>query len=226
MHGRSLLLVAWVAYLPAARPALGQARPASAGSQWGFGVRGGAGPGTGQYGDLRRDYEHHYTGAVGSLLATRYFAGPRVSLGLEATIESQSIHVNYQQARPYPVYHPQTLNQWRLFVPLYLRTASPASWLHLLVGGGPTFALGQPGADAAYYPRTVEYTCVLGLEVRLLPWHRYETTLGLRAHAPLTPSYAYGFPPGSSLKNEEQADVFTKWFGFTLGTTLYPAARR
>ncbi|MFC7667071.1 hypothetical protein ACFQT0_06290 [Hymenobacter humi] len=59
-----------------------------------------------------------------------------------------------------------------------------------------------------------------------MPWHRYETTLGIRVHAPLTASYAYGFPPGTVTKNEDRKDVFTHWFGFTLGTTLYPAATR
>ena len=168
---------------------------------------------------------------MGGLLVTRYFAGPKASLGLEALVENQSVHVDFQQALPYPNYRPLTLTQWRLFVPLYLRTGPPAGRVHLLAGAGPTFLLGHPDPDAAYYPHRAEFTGLLGVEVRLMPWHRYETTLGLRVHVPLTPTYAYGYPDaytnqGTYVTYEARRGGFARWFGFTLGTTLYPAASR
>lgn len=116
-------------------------------------------------------------------------------------------------------------------MPLYLRTGPPAGRVHLLAGAGPTFLLGHPDPDAAYYPHRAEFTGLLGVEVRLMPWHRYETTLGLRVHVPLTPTYAYGYPDaytnqGTYVTYEARRDGFARWFGFTLGTTLYPAASR
>lgn len=208
-----------------------QASSSTPASQWGWGIRVGVGPGSSPYGDSRRDYRHSYNGAVGGLHVTRYFAGPKASLGLEALVENESVRVDFQQATPYPNYRPLTLAQWRLFVPLYLRTGSPANRLHLLAGAGPTLQLGRSDTDAAYYPRRAELTGLLGIEVRLTPWHRYETTLGLRVHVPLTPSYAYGYPDGYTNQgvyviHEFQRDGYTHWFGFTLGTTLYPAAGR
>ena len=217
------------AKLLAAGSASAQAPASAPASQWGWGIRIGVGPGSTPYGDSRRDYRQTYTGAVGGLLATRYVAGLKASLGLEALAENQSVHLDFQQATPYPNYRPLTLAQWRLFVPLYLRTGTPANRLHLLAGAGPTLPLGPSDSDAAYYPRRAELTGLLGVEVRLTPWHRYETTLGLRVHIPLTPSYAYGYPDGYtnqgvSVTYEARRDGFTHWFGFTLGTTFYPAA--
>ena len=215
--------------LLAAGHASAQASATAPASQWGWGIRIGIGPGSTPYGDSRHDYRQTYTGAVGGLLATRYFAGPKASLGLETLVENQTVRVDFQQATPYPSYRPLTLAQWRLFVPLYLRIGTPANRLHLLAGAGPTLRLGRSDTDAAYYPRRAELTGLLGIEVRLTPWHRYETTLGLRVHVPLTPSYAYGYPEaytnqGVYVVHEVRRDGFTRWFGFTLGTTLYPAA--
>lgn len=217
--------------LLAAGRACAQASGSTPASQWGWGIRAGVGPGSGPYGDSRRDYRQTYTGAVAGLLVTRYLAGPSASLGLETLVENQSVRVDFQQAALYPSYRPLTLTQWRLFVPLYVRTGTPANRVHLLAGAGPTLRLSHPNTDAAYYPRQAELTGLLGLEVRLLPWHRYETTLGLRFHIPLTPSYAYGYPDaytsqGVYVIHEVQRDGFAQWFGFTLGTTLYPAAGR
>ena len=70
---------------------------------------------------------------------------------------------------------------------------------------------------------------MLSVGVRLTPWHRYETTLGLRVHVPLTTSYAYGYPDGFTnqrvyVMHEIRRDEFARWFGFTLGITIYPAA--
>ena len=197
-------------------------------SQWGWGIRVGVGPGSSRYGNSRGDYSNNFTGAVGGLHASRYQTGLRASLGLEALVANQSVRVDFQQAAPYPAFRPQTLTQWRLFVPVYLRTGAPTSRAHLLVGAGPTFRLGSPVSNAAYYPRPAELTLLLGAEVRLLPWHRYETTLGLRFHAPLTPSYEYGYPSayaaqGTNVTVESRKQGFTRWFGLVLATTFYPA---
>ncbi|GAA3981311.1 hypothetical protein [Hymenobacter antarcticus] len=215
--------------LLAASSAGAQAPTSAPASQWGWGIRIGVGPGSTPYGNGRHDYRQTYTGAMASLLATRYFAGPKASLALEALAENQSVRVDYQQSSPSPNFRPQTLTQWRLFVPICLRTGAPNSRAHLLVGAGPTLRLGSPTSDAAYYPRRAELTLLLGAEVRLLPWHRYETTLGLRVHAPLTPSYDYGYPvaytnQGTYLEAENRREGFTRWFGLVLATTIYPAA--
>ena len=119
---RLLALFFVSAGLLAAGSADAQAPTSAPTSQWGGGIPIGIGPGPNPYGDSRRDFRQSYTGAVGGLLVTRYFAGPKASLGLEALVENQSVHVNFQQALPYPNYRSLTLTQWRLFVPLYLRT--------------------------------------------------------------------------------------------------------
>ena len=226
---RLIALFFVLARLLAAGPAGAQVSVSAPASQWGWGIRLGVSPGSSPYGDSRHDNRQTYTGAVGGLLVTRYFAGPKASLVLEALVENQSVRVNFQQAAPYPNYRPLTLAQWRPFVPLYLRIGTPANRVHLVAGAGPTLPLGRSDTDAAYYPRQAELTGLLGIEVRLLPWYRYETTLGLRVHVPLTPSYAYGYPDaytnqGVYVVHEVQRDGFTHWFGFMLGTTLYPAA--
>ncbi|MCC3151870.1 hypothetical protein Q3A66_00405 [Hymenobacter sp. BT770] len=203
-------------------------------SQWGWSIRVGLGAATSQHGDYRREYSEVAAGPLVGVGATRYFAGPLVSLAAEALLTRCAVVVDFrQQDITAYTYHPaQTLHQWRLFTPVYVRTSSPAKGLHLLVGAGPTFALGHSGHDAAYYPRPVELTGMVGLEVRVLPWHRYETTLGLRVHAPLTPSYAYGYlgiynnPSGGVTTHEARHDVYSRWLGVTLATTLYPAATR
>ena len=202
-------------------------------SQWGWGIHAGLGQATSQHGNARREYDEIAAAPMVGLVATRYFAGPLVSLGVEALLTRTGITVDYRQsAASPPEYFPQALHQWRLFTPIYLRTSSPAKGLHLLAGAGPTFAFGHPGDNAAYYARPAEFTGMVGLEVRVLPWHRYETTLGIRLHAPLTPSYAYGYPDsytapgGTAVARESRKDVFSHWMGFTLSTTLYPATGR
>ena len=203
-------------------------------SQWGWGLRVGVGPATSQHGDTRHEYNEVSAAPAMSLVATRYFAGPMIRLDVEALLTNTDIVVDYQRAATsFPEYHQQTLQQWRLFTPIYIRTSSPAKGLHLLVGAGPTFTLSHPSGNAAYYARPVELTGMVGVEVRVLPWHRYETTLGVRVHAPLTPSYAYGFPDsynspagGARVTYESRRDVFSRWIGFTLSTTFYPAAGR
>ena len=169
-------------------------------------------------------------------MATRYFAGPTVSLGAEALLTRTAITVDYQTqdiATAGAAYHPpQKVQQWRLFTPIFIRSSSPAKRLHLLAGAGPTFALGRPGDDAAYYARPAELTGLVGVEVRVLPWRRYETTLGIRLLAPLTPSYSYGYPTtysnptGTLVTSEFRKDVRSRWIGFTLSTMLYPTASR
>lgn len=190
---RDALITATLALLVAGTTH-GQTTPPGLASQWDWGVRVGLDQGAGQYGNSRRESDFAYLSATGGLLATRYFAGPRASLSLEALAGRQTIEVSYRQAAPYPTYAPQMLHQWRLFIPWYLRTGTPASRLHLLVGTGPTLRLGAPDSEAAYYARPAELTLLLGAEVRLAPFHRYETTYSLRAHLPLTSSYAYGYP--------------------------------
>ena len=201
-------------------------------SQWGWGLRAGLGQATSQHGSARREYDETSATPMVGLVATRYFAGPLASLGIEALLTRTDIVVEYRKqdiAAPGFAYHPpQTLYQWRLFTPIYIRTSSPAKVLHLLAGAGPTFALGHPGDDAAYYARPAELTGMVGVEVRVLPWHCYEATLGIRVHAPLTPSYSYGVPDsytasgGTSVAYEAHKNVFSRWIGFTLSTTLYP----
>ena len=98
-------------------------------------------------------------------------------------------------------------------------------------GAGPTIQLDRPNANAAYCPRQAELTGLLSVGVRLTPWHRYETTLGLRVHVPLTTSYAYCYPDGCTnqrvyVMHEIRRDEFARWFGFTLGITTYPAASK
>jgi len=219
--------------LLAGGPALAQTAAAAPVSQWGWGLRAGLGQATSQHGDARHEYDEISAAPVVGFVATRYFAGPLVSLGIEALLSRSALVVDSRQTATVPKYDPLTLHQWRLFTPLYIRTSSPAKGLHLLAGAGPTFALGHPGNDAAYYTPPVELTGMLGLEVRVLPWHRYETTFGIRLHAPLTPSYAYGFhdsytkPGGTTVvAYEARKEVYSRWLGVTLSTTLYPAAGR
>ena len=225
-----LLLLAALGLLAGHR-ATAQTIPAAPVSQWGWGIRAGLGQATSQHGNARREYDETSATPVLGLVATCYCAGPLVSLGIEALLTRTDIVVDFRQAAPFPDYYRQTLHQWRLFSPLYVRTSSPAKRLHLLAGAGPTFALGHPGDQAAYYARLAELTGLVGLEVRVLPWHRYETTLGVRVHAPITPSYSYGVPDsytaagGSSVDREYRKDVFSHWLGFTLSTTLYPTGR-
>lgn len=229
---RSVLPTLWSALLLNAGPALAQSATPALASQWGWGARVGLGFASGQYRDgSGRANDFSNNGFLGGLAATRYLTGPRVSLGLEAVVENPSIYVGFRQGAPSPTYSPQTLAQWRLFVPLFLRTGTPANRLHLLAGGGPTFRLGHPDSDAAYYSQPAEITLVVGAEVRLAPWHRYETTIGFRLHTPITPSYAYGYPQaytnqGSYVAHEARQDVYSRWIGFTFGTMLYPAASR
>ncbi|GAB3657012.1 hypothetical protein GCM10027594_29210 [Hymenobacter agri] len=228
---RHLLLTALgllASYTAAAQSPVGA--PAS---QWGWGIRVGLGQATSQHGNTRREYNETSASPVIGIMATRYFAGPLVSLGAEALLTTSSLVVDFRQsATAGSVYQPQTLHQGRLFMPFYVRTSSPARGLHLLAGAGPDFALGRPGDDAAYYVRPVSLTGLAGLEVRVLPWHRYETTLGIRLQVPLTPSYAYGAPDsyvgpgGATVTHEARKDVYSRWLGFTLSTTLYPAAAR
>lgn len=214
-----------------ARLASAQAPAPPLASQWGWGIRAGIGQGSGQYrnGSGQDNITHPIEGLFG-LLATRYFARPRASLNLEALAGVQPVYVSFLQGNVYPNYQPQTLHQWRLFLPLYLRTGTPASRLHLLAGAGPTF---RPGltSDAAYYSHPVELTFLLGAEARLTPFRRYETTLGLRVHVPFTSAYAYGYPTfytsqGIYVSTTAWQEVNTPWVGLTLGTTLYPASAR
>ena len=213
-------------------PALAQTTAAAPVSQWGWGLRAGLGQATSQHGYYRHEYDETSAAPMVGFVATRYFAGPLVSLGVEALLSRSALVVDSRQTATVPKYDPLTLHQWRLFTPLYIRTSSPAKGLHLLVGAGPTFALGHPSDNAAYYARASELTGMVGLEVRVLPWHRYETTFGIRLHAPLTPSYAYGFPDsytkpgGITVDYEARKDVYSRWLGVTLSTTLYPAADR
>lgn len=204
-----------------------QAQPTTPVSQWGYGARLGLGSGTGQYGDYRREHEYRYPSVEIGLLATRYLANVRTSLSFEAVVQRQSVYVGQLQQPS----HTELLHQWRLFMPLYLRTGTPASLLHLLVGAGPTLRLGQPDTSVPYYPYRAELKLLLGAELRLAPWHRYETTLGFRFQVPLTPSYAYGYltsytSQGVYVTHESRRDAYNSWFGLTLGTTLYPAARK
>ena len=232
---RHLLLTALG--LLAGDPALAQTTAAAPVSQWGWGLRMGVGSATSQHGSARREYDETSAAPMVGLVATRYFASRLVSLGMEALLTRTNIIVEYRKQdifSPSLVYHPpQTLHQWRLFTPIFIRTSSPAKLFHLLAGAGPTFALGHPGDNAAYYARRAELTGVVGVEVRVLPWRRYETTLGVRIHAPLTPSYSYGVPDsytnptgGAQVPYEPRKDVYSRWLGFTLSTTLYPAADR
>ena len=213
-------------------PAAGQAQPEALPSQWGWGVRGALGYTTSPYRNSRRGDDLFNHGSIaGGLVVSRYLAKPRASICLEALFESQWICVTYQQAVPYSVYGPQTVLQGRLFVPLYLRTGTPASVLHGLLGAGPVLALGHSNSEAAYHPRLAELALLVGVELRLAPWHRYETTLGFRLQAPLTPSYEYSYPiyyinQGVNVTGEARNTGFSRWLGFTLATTLYPAAKR
>ncbi|MDO7845394.1 hypothetical protein Q5H92_03425 [Hymenobacter sp. M29] len=218
--------------LLAAKTATGQSLPAALPSQWGWGARGALGYSTGPYrnSNARGEDTFSYPSAAVGLVLTRYVAKPRASIGLEALIEYNLVKVTYQRATPEPVYHPQTVFQGRLFVPLYLRTGTPASVLHGLLGAGPVLALFRSAPDAAYSPRAAELALLLGAEVRLAPWHRYETTFGLRLRASLTPSYEYSYPvyyttsQGAHVAAESRDVGFSPWLGFTLATTFYPAA--
>lgn len=99
-----------------------------------------------------------------------------------------------------------------------------------MAGAGPAFALGLPGDDAADYVRPAELTGIT--EVRMLPWHRSETPPGIRPHASLTPSYAYGFPDTCSnsaiilVSYEFREALYSRWIGFMLSTTPYPTTGR
>lgn len=118
-------------------------------------------------------------------------------------------------------------NNVALFVPLYLRTDPDHAWFHLLVGAGPTFWLTghavPPDQRYTYATRAVEATLLTGLEVRVLPLGRYETTLALTYRFSLTPDltrtrYA---PSGAATRD----DYRHRWLGLTLNAYLHPKAR-
>ena len=114
-----------------------------------------------------------------------------------------------------------------LFVPLYLRTDPDKAWFHLLVGAGPTFWLRGHHVPRdqryTYATRAVEATLLTGLEVRVLPLGRYETTLALTYRFSLTPDLTRTrYAPSGAATHD---DYRHRWLGATLNVYLRPGAR-
>ena len=81
-----------------------------------------------------------------------------------------------------------------------------------------------PESQSAYYTaRRVEATALAGLEVRLLPLRRAETTLALTYRRSLTAAQeARRYSPGGHSFAEKD---YYYWLGATLNVYLHPAAR-
>lgn len=139
------------------------------------------------------------------------------SIQLDALLERRT-------ARPW---QPADANNLALFVPLYLRTDPDKDWFHLIVGAGPTFWLSGQAVPHdqtfSYATRTVEATLLTGVEVRVLPLGRYETTLALTYRFSLTPDLVrtrYS-PAGAATQDEYKH----RWIGATLNVYLHPGLR-
>lgn len=139
------------------------------------------------------------------------------SIQLDALLERRT-------ARPW---QPADANNLALFVPLYLRTDPDKDWFHLIVGAGPTFWLsGQEvprDQSYSYATRAVEATLLTGVELRVLPLGRYETTLALTYRFSLSPDLVrtrYS-PTGAATQDEYKH----RWIGATLNVYLHPGYR-
>ena len=97
---RLLLLTALS--LLAGDPALAQTTAAAPVSQWGWGIRAGLGQTTSQHGNYRREYDETSAAPVVGFVATRYFAGPLVSLGVEALLSRSALVVIPGRPLPFP----------------------------------------------------------------------------------------------------------------------------
>jgi hypothetical protein len=112
-----------------------------------------------------------------------------------------------------------------LFVPVYLHTGTPANRVHFLLGVGPTFRLthrGQPDAGTPYTQHNTELTLLHGVEIRLMPVQRYETTLALTMRTGLTPAYSdYRDKKSTFLASTSAHEEHHVWFGATLNVYLH-----
>ncbi|WP_210513676.1 hypothetical protein [Hymenobacter terricola] len=210
-----LLLAAWPAMAQAQAPASNLPAPAT--SRWSFGLKLGTGA---SYSSADGSGQHHPWSAYTGGLSGGYgfaAAGGFLNLQADALLERRP-------ARPWQAF---SASNAVLFVPFYLRTDRPAARVHLLLGGGPTFWLtGRAVPDnrtGVYATHPVEATGLLGFEVRLLPFGRYETTVALAYRPSLTPALvSYGHSSGGHAF--EDYDTHS-WFGATLNVYFHPAVR-
>ena len=141
----------------------------------------------------------------------------RCSIQLGAWLE-------HEQLNPYQT---SSTHNALLLLPLMLRTGTTASAVHFVVGGGPAIhltenALAEPDPARYQYRRTAVFL-LTGLEVRLTPPKRLETTLALALRVPFAPTLeqsSYSRRPPSY-----PGRVSTAWLGATLNVYLHPAAR-
>jgi hypothetical protein len=118
-------------------------------------------------------------------------------------------------------------NNATLFVPVYLRTDPDNAWFHLLVGAGPTVWLAGrqvPGDQhATYATHPVEATLLTGIEVRVLPLGRLETTLAFTYRFSLTPDLVRRTTSPSGIVTTDEYKH--RWLGGTLNVYLHPRPR-
>ena len=192
------------------------AQPTAVGP-WNIGLKLGTGA---SYSTFSAGHPHPWTAYTGGLSGGYRFkvAGAFLTLQADALVERREV-------RPWQL---ASASNSVLFVPLYLRTNRPAARLHFILGGGPTLWLNGnvvPDASrAAYVARQVEATGLAGLEVRLLPFSRYETTVALTYRAGFTPEYIH-YRQSLSLNKYYEENEIHSWLGLTLNVYFHPAVR-
>jgi hypothetical protein len=182
-------------------------------SQWSVGLRAGTG-----LNPLAETSDGAFTAVTGGLTGSYNDAVRRCSIQLGAWLEDE-------QLNPHRV---GITHNALLVLPLLVRTGTPASRVHFLLGGGLSVHLTEHSVTELYpsnfrYRRTAG--CLLtGLEVRVSPTQKQEATVALTLRAPLGDSiersnYSTRIP-GSYLDK-----VFAGWLGLTLNVYLPKPAR-
>jgi len=208
---RLLLLLLVSALLPG--PLLAQSTPPAA-SPWFVGLK--LGTGAGNISSWKASFVPpwtKFTGGVSVGCRLKPSGGP--ALVMDALLERR-------KNRPWQ--SPDASNA-QLFLPLYLRTGQPATRVHVLMGAGPSFALTDRQAPDSYTIRVkvlpVEAAILLGLEVRLLPLRRTETTLAINYWQGVTPAVVDNGTKFAVMTKDY--DYYSTWLGATLNVYLHSA---
>jgi len=212
---RFVFLLAWLAAMLAASAAHAQTDnvAAPAFSPWSLGVRAGTGSST-----TAENAVTPLSALTGGLTGSYFIARPQCSIQLGARVEDE-------QVNPHRV---AVTHNALLLLPLLIRTGSPTSRLHFVLGGGPAIRLTQHDVSQLY-PANFRYLqttgcLVTGLEVRLTPPKRLETTLALTLRVPFGPSIQRS-NYASRIPSSYPDGVTANWLGFTLNVYYNPAAR-
>ncbi|OGX83408.1 hypothetical protein BEN47_03715 [Hymenobacter lapidarius] len=226
MNLRYLLL--WAVMLLGCTTVYAQASGPEA-PHWSWGARLGLGQGRLTYGNNRREYADTYLSPSGGLTLGYYLPKLRASVHAEALYTTRTVRLTYTEIAAGTAYYDVTANSHHLFMPVYLRTGRPSSLFHFLAGAGPTFHLGTNGmpGDAPYFPRRTELTGLLGLELRLAPVRRTETTVDLHLRVPFTPAYEYGaantyIQGGQVIYGQSRTASYAPWLGLTAAFAVHP----